>query len=162
MAADIPGGLGGSAPHHWATMPQPLFFFSHTHKTQSLSPAGGNPSGTLTRDITALVIPKRDTRDSRKHRKNTDFLIFVWGETVFPFFGPPVGDPITKTRLESFLGTVRSYLTSFNMGSFIWTPFVSIITLFWTLKTGPNCLCQAQPSQNRLFFRGKILEDGIC
>ena len=64
-----------------------------------------------------------------------------------------MGDPITKTRLESFLGTVRSYLTSFNMGSFIWTPFVSIITLFWALKTGLFCLCQAQPSQKPIFLR---------
>ena len=82
------------------------------------------------------------------------------GNFFFHVFGPPVGDPITKTRLESFLGTVRSYLTSFTTGSFIWTPFVPIITLFGTLKTGPNCLCQAQPSQNRLFCGSSFL--GPC
>ena len=71
---------------------------------------------------------------------------------VFRVFGPPVGDPITKTRLESFLGTVRSYLTSFNMGSFIWTPFVPIITLFGTLKTGPNCLRLPKP----IFFGAQL------
>ena len=63
----------------------------------------------------------------------------------FHVFGPPVGDPITKTHLESFLGTVGSYLTSFNMGSFIRTPFVPIITLFGTLKTGPKCLRLPKP-----------------
>ncbi len=67
------------------------------------------------------------------------------GKSIFQFFGAYMGDPITKTRLESFLGTVRSYLTSFNIGSFIWTPFVPIIALFWTLKTGPNCLRLPKP-----------------
>ena len=67
-----------------------------------------------------------------------------------------MGDPITKTRLESFLGTVRSYLPSFTTGSFIWTPFVPIITLFGTLKTGPNCLRLPKP----IFCGGKIFEEG--
>ena len=65
-----------------------------------------------------------------------------------------MGDPITKTRLESFLGTVRSYLTSFTTGSFIWTPFVSIITLFGTFETGPNCLRAPEP----IFFWAQLFE----
>ena len=63
-----------------------------------------------------------------------------------------MGDLNTKTCLESFLGTVRSYLTSFNQGSFIWTPFVSIITLFGTFKTGPNCLRAPEP----IFFWAQL------
>ena len=70
-----------------------------------------------------------------------------------------MGDPITKTRLESFLGTVRSYLTSFTTGSFIWAPFVPVITLFGTLKTGPNCLRLQKPFFWKIFEEGNFFDE---
>ena len=85
--------------------------------------------------------------------KNQEFPgIFFRGKSLLEYLGL-IKIPLYNF-LGSFLGTVRSYLPSFTTGSFLWTPFIPMITFSGTLKSTPNGRRLPKPvagSQTRFF-----------